>query len=216
MNFKRRELLAGAAALGLGSALASPTILAREHKPMKILILGGTGFIGPHLVEQAVARGHEVTIFNRGRSNPHLFPAVKKLVGDRDGGLDALKKGEWDAVLDNSGYVPRLVRDSAELLKGRVGRYLFTSTISVFDFEKAQFPLGVGSRLEVLSEPGSEDVGKHYGALKVICEQHVNDIYGADATIVRPTYVVGPGDHTQRFTWWVVRSHRGGDVLAPG
>ena len=216
MELKRRELLLSAGALGLGSALGSSPLLARGQKPMKLLILGGTGFIGPHLVEQAMLRGHDVTIFNRGRSNTHLFPEVKKLVGDRDGGLDALKKGEWDAVLDNSGYVPRHVKDSAELLKGRVGRYLFTSTISVFDFENPEFPLGVGSRLQVLSEPGSEDVGKHYGALKVICEEHVNKLFGSAATIVRPTYVVGPGDHTQRFTWWVVRTNRGGDMLAPG
>jgi 2'-hydroxyisoflavone reductase len=216
MKLKRRELVVGAAALGLGSALGSSTLLAREQKRMKILILGGTGFIGPHLVREAIARGHDVTIFNRGRSNTHLFPQVKKLVGDRDGALDALKKGEWDAVLDNSGYVPRHVKDSAQLLKGRVGRYLFTSTISVFDLENPEFPLGVGSRLQKLSEPGSEDVNKHYGALKVLCEQHVNELYGADATIVRPTYVVGPGDHTQRFTWWVVRTNRGGDMLAPG
>jgi 2'-hydroxyisoflavone reductase len=216
MDLKRRELLLGAGALGLGSALAPSQLFAGGQKPMKILILGGTGFIGPHLVRTAMARGHDVTIFNRGRSNTHLFPEVKKLVGDRDGGLDALRKGEWDAVLDNSGYVPRHVKDSAQLLKGRVGRYLFTSTISVFDFENPELPLGVGSRLQVLSEPGSEDVGKHYGALKVLCEQHVNDIYGSAATIVRPTYVVGPGDHTQRFTWWVVRTHRGGDMLAPG
>ena len=185
-------------------------------KPMKILILGGTGFIGPHMVERALEQGHDVTIFNRGRRNTHLFPEVKRLVGDRNSGLDSLRKGEWDAVLDNSGYIPRHVKDSAMLLKGRVGRYLFTSTFSVFDFKKAKFPLGTGSRLLVLREPGSEDRRKHYGALKVICEQHVNDIYGAAATIVRPTYVVGPGDRSQRFTWWVVRTNRGGDMLAPG
>jgi 2'-hydroxyisoflavone reductase len=216
MQLNRRELLLGAGALGIGSAFASAPLFSGEKKPMKLLILGGTGFIGPHLVREAIARGHEVTIFNRGRSNTHLFPEVKKLVGDRDGGLDSLRKGEWDAVLDNSGYVPRHVKDSAQLLEGRVGRYLFTSTISVFDFENPELPLGVGSRLQVLSEPGSEDVGKHYGALKVLCEQHVNETYGNAATIVRPTYVVGPGDHTQRFTWWVVRTRRGGDMLAPG
>jgi 2'-hydroxyisoflavone reductase len=216
MKISRRSLLLGAGAVGVGTALAGSQVLAAAKKPMKILILGGTGFIGPHMVKQALARGHDVTIFNRGRSNTHLFPEVKRLVGDRDGGLDALKKGEWDAVLDNSGYVPRHVKDSAELLKGRVGRYLFTSTVSVYDFQNGTFPLGVGSPLQVLSEPGSEDVGKHYGALKVICEQYVNETYGQAATIVRPTYVVGPRDHTQRFTWWVVRTHRGGDMLAPG
>ncbi len=179
MQIGRRNLLVGAGLLGLGSVLPGALAVTRTRTPMKILILGGTGFIGPHLVEQAMLRGHDVTIFNRGRSNTHLFPEVKKLVGDRDGGLDALKKGEWDAVLDNSGYVPRHVKDSAELLKGRVGRYLFTSTISVFDFENPEFPLGVGSRLQVLSEPGSEDVGKHYGALKVICEEHVNKLFGS-------------------------------------
>ncbi len=214
MPIDRREFLINSGLLGL-AASAAP-VLGKSKKSLKILVLGGTGFIGPHMVRHALERGHEITLFNRGKTGKDMFPQATQLVGDRDGGLQALAKGEWDAVIDNSGYVPRHVRDSAQLLKGRVGRYLFISTMSVFDFMSGDFPLGVGSKLQVLSEPGSEDVGKHYGALKVLCEQAVEEAYGESATIVRPTYVCGPGDRTQRYTWWVDRIHRGGDVLAPG
>jgi 2'-hydroxyisoflavone reductase len=213
---QRRDFVKNSGTILLAAGLAPGLALAAPRKPMKILVLGGTGFLGPHFVRLALSRGHELTLFNRGRSNTDLFPEVTKLKGDRDGGLQALQTGEWDVVLDNSGYVPRTVKDSAELLKGRVGRYLFTSSISAYDFARDNLPMAPGSRLQVLSEPESEDVGKHYGALKVVCEQAVQEIYGGAATIVRPTYVVGPGDHTQRFTWWVERINRGGDVLAPG
>jgi 2'-hydroxyisoflavone reductase len=215
MTIDRRQFLQQASVLGLATTLA-PRLAISAARPLKVLILGGTGFIGPHLVQAVVDAGHEVTLFNRGKTNTHLFPQAKKLVGDRDGGLDALKTGEWDVVMDNSGYVPRHVRDSAQLLKNRVGRYLFTSSVSAYDFTKTDFPFAVGSALAPLAEPDSEDVGKYYGALKVVCEQIVNDIYGKRATIVRPTYVCGPGDRTQRYTWWVDRIHRGGDILAPG
>jgi 2'-hydroxyisoflavone reductase len=198
-------------------AFASATSAA----PQRILVLGGTGFIGPHLVRRLLERGHEVTLFNRGQTNTDLFPETHKLEGDRDGDLESLETGEWDTVIDNSGYVPRHVKDSAELLKDRVGRYLFTSTVAVYDFENDDPPFyepggeHPASPLAVLAEPGSEDVSKHYGALKGVCEQYVNEIYGDRATIVRPTYVVGPGDTTQRYTWWVERIHRGGDVVIP-
>ena len=214
MSLDRREFLNAAGLLGL--AASSQLSFAKSSKPMKILVLGGTGFIGPHMVRLAIDRGHDVTLFNRGKTNSHLFPEAKRLTGDRDGGLQALETGEWDVVLDNSGYVPRHVRDSGQLLKDRVGRYLFISTISVYDFTRTDFPFGAGSGLAQLSEPGSEDVGKHYGALKVLCEQEVSEAYGDRATFVRPTYVCGPGDKTQRYTWWVDRIHRGGDILAPG
>jgi 2'-hydroxyisoflavone reductase len=214
MPIDRREFMLRAGLLGI--AATAGALPSRASSRQRLLILGGTGFIGPHLVEQALARGHDVTLFNRGRTNTHLFPEAKRLVGDRDGGLDALKDGSWDVVIDNSGYVPRHVRDSAQLLEGRVGRYLFTSTVAVYDFVQPAFPYTVGSPLAPLSEPGSEDVGRFYGPLKVLCEQAVNDVYGERATIVRPTYVCGPGDRTQRYTWWVDRVYRGGDILAPG
>ncbi len=213
MKLDRRDLLKGAVTLGAATLMSGAVA---KTKAMKILVLGGTGFIGPHFVESALARGHQITLFNRGRTNKEMFPAATKLVGDRDGGLDALKKGEWDVVLDNSGYVPRHVKDSASLLKGRVGRYLFTSSVAAYDVVPDRLPMGATSTLKVLAEPGSENVGKYYGDLKAVAEGYVTDIYGDAATIVRPTYVAGPGDGTQRFTWWVDRIHRGGDILAPG
>jgi len=223
MDVTRRDTLIGLAALGLASASTPAKLFAGSApRSLRILVLGGTGFIGPHVVQRALDRGHDVTLFNRGKTNTDMFPGVKKLLGDRDNGLGALEKGEWDVVLDNSGYVPRHVKDSAALLQHRVGRYLFTSSVSAYNFDKPQFPLTPardgqpGSPLAVLSEPGSEDVGKHYGALKAVAEKLVEEIYGQRATVVRPTYVAGPGDHTQRFTWWVERIHRGGDIIVPG
>lgn len=216
INIKRRELLVGLGVAGAGLALSPRFSHAKSKKKLKILVLGGTGFIGPHVVRHAISRGHEITLFNRGRSSTGLFPDVEKLVGDRDGGLDALKIGQWDVVLDNSGYVPRHVQDSAELLKDRVGRYLFTSSIAAYDFTSTDYPFAPGSRLETWSNPDSEDVGQHYGEFKAQCERIVEKIYADRATLVRPTYVAGPGDKTQRFTWWVDRIYRGGEVLAPG
>ena len=215
-NISRRNLLLGLGFATAGAVITSRRTLAQNPPPLKILILGGTGFIGPHIVRRAIARGHEVTLFNRGRSNTHLFPEVEKRIGDRDGDLESLKTGRWDAVLDNSGYVPRHVRDSAELLKERTDRYLFTSSISAYDFTVRSFPLTVESKLNEPPETDSEDVGRYYGEFKAACEQHVAEIYGERATLLRPTYIVGPGDRSQRFTWWVDRIHRGGDVLAPG
>ena len=119
-KINRRDLLTGLGAVGAGLALSSRLAVASSTKALKILVLGGTGFIGPHVVRRAQERGHEITLFNRGRSSTDLFPEVEKLVGDRDGGLDALKSGQWDVVLDNSGYLPRHVQDSAELLKTTV------------------------------------------------------------------------------------------------
>ncbi len=186
----------------------------RAARPGRLLILGGTGFIGPHMVRHALERGHEVTLFNRGRTNPGLFPGVETLIGDRDGALDALRGREWDYVIDNSGYVPRLVRDSASLLRDAVGRYLFTSTGSVYDFDQDELPEDAGL-LEV-TDPESEDVGRYYGPLKVMCEEAVQEIFGDRGTIARLHVVAGPGDPTDRFTYWPVRIHNGGEVIAPG
>ncbi|MDX2056522.1 MAG: NAD-dependent epimerase/dehydratase family protein [Gemmatimonadales bacterium] len=204
----------GVVGLGLAPKLARATP-APARKPLNILILGGTGFIGPHHVEYAIKRGHKVTLFNRGKTNPNLFPEAEKLEGDRDGKLDALKGRTWDAVIDNSGYVPRHVRDSATLLKGKVKRYLFVSTLSVFaDFSRKG--IDEDAPLAPLTEPGSEDSRKHYGPLKALCEQEVRNAFGDGATIVRPGLIVGPGDTTDRFTYWPVRIAKGGEILAPG
>ena len=181
---------------------------------MKILILGGTGFIGPHMVRHAQYRGHEITLFNRGRSNAELFPGIETLIGDRDGQLDALRGRTWDAVIDNSGYVPRHVRDSAQLLAGAAGRYLFTSTGSVYDFDQDE--LTEDARLLPIEDPTSEDVNRHYGPLKVLCEEAVRESFGPGATVVRLHVVAGPGDPTDRFTYWPVRIDRGGPTIAPG
>ena len=201
-------LATGALALGpFGSELLAAPIQRNRGKGLRLLILGGTGFIGPHVVRHAIKRGHTVTLFNRGRTNTHLFPEVEKLVGDRDGQIDALKNRTWDVVLDNTGYVPQHVRDSAQLLKGSVGRYLFTSTRQVFADFRAP---------DKKEDAPKENVGQSYGALKVLCEQAVNDVYGELATIVRPTAVAGPNDRSDRFTYWPVRINQGGEVLAPG
>lgn len=183
-------------------------------KPMRILFLGGTGFIGPHMVRQAMYRGHSVTLFNRGRTNPGLFPGVETLIGDRDGDLESLKGKEWDAVIDNSGYVPRHVRDSAELLKDSVGRYLFTSTGSVYRFD--QDYLDEDSELLPIEDPTSEDVNRYYGPLKILCEEAVRVTYGHRGTVVRLHVVAGPGDPTDRFTFWPARVDHGGEIIAPG
>jgi 2'-hydroxyisoflavone reductase len=221
----RREfiaLTAGALTAGplAGMAADAAPAVAPAAKPLRILVLGGTGFLGPHQIEYAVARGHGVTMFNRG-SNPGMYGnAVEELIGNRDSKLDSglsSLQGEraWDVVIDNSGYVPRHVRDSAELLKHRCGRYIYISTVAVYDFDAATvFP--ENARLDELADPAAENVtGATYGPLKAACDRVAREILGERCTVVRPTYVVGPGDLTDRFTYWVERVHRGGDVLAP-
>jgi 2'-hydroxyisoflavone reductase len=219
----RRTVLQGAlAALGLGTrgihALAATPQAARK---LDILVLGGTGFIGPQQIDFALARGHKVTMFNRGQSNADLYRGrVETLLGNRDArigdGLKALAgRRRWDVVIDNSGYVPRHVRDSAELLHGRVGRYLYVSTISTYPLDQGGV-FNEDSPLHVLPEGAGEQVtGDSYGPLKAACDRTVREVFGAAATVVRPTYIVGPGDDTDRFTYWVERTARGGDVLSP-
>ena len=184
---------------------------------MKILILGGTNFLGPHVVTAALARGHTVTLFNRGRTHAELFPEVEKLRGDRDGKLDALRGRTWDAVIDPSGYVPRIVKMSAELLAGSVGHYVFISTISVYakdDVPNADETAAV----EVIPDDvaAKEDVKANYGALKARSEKAAEAAMPGRTLVVRPGLIVGPGDHTGRFTHWPTRVRAGGDVLAPG
>ena len=184
--------------------------------PVKILILGGTVFLGRHLVDAALARGHEVTLFNRGQHNPDLYPQVEKLRGDRNGNLDTLKGRRWDTVIDTSGYVPRIVRESAELLSGATNHYTFISTISVFaDFSTPG--LNEESPTGKLKDESVEEVsGETYGPLKALCEQAAAQAMPGRVLTIRPGLIVGPYDPTDRFTYWPHRVARGGEVLAPG
>lgn len=185
---------------------------------MKVLVLGGTRFLGRHLVAALLARHHAVTLFNRGRTAPGLFPQAERLLGDRaDGaaGLAPLAGRRWDAVIDTCGYLPRLVRASCAALQAAADRYVFISSISVYaDFSAAE--LTEDAPLAVLDDPASEDVMAHYGALKAACEREVQAAFGSRALLVRPGLIVGPFDPTGRFTYWPQRIAAGGDVLAPG
>ena len=182
---------------------------------MNLLILGGTIFLGRYLVEAALARGHQVTLFNRGQHSPELYPGVEKLRGDRDGGLAALRGRRWDAVVDTSGYLPRVVRASAELLADAVGHYTFISSISVYPHfrvmgQDESAPVGT------LDDPTVEEVtGESYGPLKALCEQAAEQALPGRTLIVRPGLIVGPHDYSDRFTYWVRRVAQGGELLAP-
>lgn len=186
-----------------------------------LLILGGTGFLGPHIVRAATARGYSVTLFNRGKTNTHLFPELEKLRGDRDGGLDELRAAieggrRWDAVVDTSGYVPRIVRDSATLLAPATDHYIFISSISVFA-ETDKVGLDERSAVARLDDPTVEEVtGETYGALKALCEAAAEEAMPGRTTNVRPGLIVGPGDPTDRYTYWPARLDRGGPTIAPG
>lgn len=181
---------------------------------MRLLVLGGTRFLGRHLVEAALARGHEPTLFNRGRTAPHLFAGVEQLRGERDGDLAALRGRSWDAVVDTCGYLPRVVRRSAEALRGSAARYLFVSSISVYADASAAGQDERAPRAR-LPDPGCEDIPAHYGALKAACEDEVQAAFGERAILLRPGLIVGPFDPSGRFTYWVQRVGRGGTVLAP-
>lgn len=222
MKIDRREFLFGSLALAACSAgpKAPPKTEVKaqpEAKPARksILILGGTGFIGPHIVNAAMDRGHTVTLFNRGKTHADLFPNVEKLRGDRDGQLDALKGRKWDAVVDPSGYVPRIVKMSTELLAPNVGQYLFVSTISVYK-QPGTPGMDESAPLETADDPTSEDVKKYYGALKALSEKAAEAGMPGRVTVVRPGLIIGPGDPTGRFTHWPSRCAEGGEVLAPG
>jgi 2'-hydroxyisoflavone reductase len=231
----RREFLAASAATGgalaLGvradSALASPAPPSarppqeRPRRAINLLILGGTGFIGPWQVRYAQQRGHHVTTFNRGRTAPGMFPGVEELIGDRDtGSLDALRGRRWDAVIDNSasqGDAPRWVRQSTELLKDAADQYLFISTRSVYR-DLSMVPATVDAPL-LERQPGNDYAGGEdfpYGLAKALAEGEARRSFGERVTIVRPGLIVGPGDDTDRFTYWPVRIEKGGEVMAPG
>jgi 2'-hydroxyisoflavone reductase len=224
----RREFLGAVAAVGLGGSGATrlgATFVrsAPQARSLRILILGGTGFSGPHLVERALARGHSVTTFSRGRTDPPVhaqaFRDVQQLIGDRASDLSALGTGTWDAVIDNSGFRESWTRQSAELLRDRVERYVYTSSTGVY------YPyLGADIREETVPEftvpAGITDVQRaerEYGVMKALSEIAARDVFGEARTlVVRPTYIMGPGDPSDRVTYWPVRLARGGDVMLPG
>lgn len=183
---------------------------------MKLLILGGTVFLGCHLVDAALASGHTVTLFNRGQHNADLYPNVEKLRGNRDGDLNALKGRRWDAVIDTCGYAPRVVKASAELLANSIDHYTFISSISVFaDFSKPNMdesaPVG-----KLKDENAEQITGETYGPLKALCEQTAERAMPGRVLNIRPGLIVGPHDPSDRFTYWPARIAQGGEVLAPG
>jgi 2'-hydroxyisoflavone reductase len=183
---------------------------------MNLLIMGGTRFAGRHLAEYALARGHALTLFNRGQSNPDLFPQVEQLRGDRAADLSLLQDRAWDAVIDTCGYVPRIVRQSAQALAGRTDRYVFISTVSVYA-EGNPRGMDENAPLATLKDESVEEVtGEMYGGLKALCEKAVEEAYPDRALIIRPGLIVGPHDPTDRFTYWPWRAAQGGEVLAPG
>lgn len=182
---------------------------------MRILVLGGTRFLGRHIVQAAQRRGHHLTLFNRGRTDPSLFPDVEQRRGDRDRDLSALEEGRWDAVVDTSGYFPRQVEATSELLAGRTERYLFVSSISAYA-ETARPGLDEDAPTAVLDDPTVEEITTAtYGALKAACEEILRSRFRDGALVVRPGLIVGPDDPTDRFTYWVARLARGGSILAP-
>jgi 2'-hydroxyisoflavone reductase len=189
---------------------------------MKLLVLGGTSFLGRHFVDAALAGDHDIATFTRGKTNPEAFSqdTVERLRGDRDGGLDSLRGRAWDAVLDTSGYLPRVVRASAELLAGAgasAAHYTFVSSESVYA-PTVDTPVAEDGPLLEPPPDGVEEIMEHYGGLKVACERMVREAFGERALVVRPGLIVGPHDPTNRFTYWVRRMHDaagGEEILAP-
>jgi 2'-hydroxyisoflavone reductase len=210
---KRRTLLSLAAASTLTQL--TPVWAAKRAKPLRILILGGTRFIGLHMSALALARGHTLTFFNRGKTKTDRYPEVERIKGDRNGEIDGLKGRDWDVVIDNSGYVPRHVKLSAELLAPRVKHYVFVSSISVYpDFS---VPRDESSPVGKLADETIEKVdGETYGPLKALCEQAAERALPGRTTVIRPGLIVGPDDNTDRFTYWPARAARGGEFIAPG
>jgi 2'-hydroxyisoflavone reductase len=210
---QRRQFIS-AASMTAAWVGASQSMGAARSRPLRILILGGTRFIGVHITELALKRGHVVTLFNRGQTSPQLFPKLEKLKGDRDGQLDALRGRNWDVVIDDSGFVPRHVRLSAQLLAPSVRQYLFVSSVSVY----ASFATAPDEDSPVgkLADESIEKVDENtYGPLKALCERAAEAALPGRVTVLRPGYIVGPYDNSDRFTYWPARAARGGEMLAP-
>lgn len=246
MQTDRRTFLALAGTTAATMAIAPASALAgKPRKGLRILILGGTGFLGPHVVEAALAKGHSLTLFNRGRTEQRkggLFEGedrIERRYGNRDPnkyaddtrdeggnlrdpdspkGLDQIREGRWDAVIDTSGYYPRMVKASAELLGNRAGMYVFISTVSVYASD-AMVDADESDPVGTIPDPNVETMGarfENYGPLKALCEQAAEAAFPGRCANVRPGLIVGPGDETDRFTYWPARVARGGEVLSPG
>ena len=224
---------ASAASIGMASRLfasqqspstkgAGAPAAGKAAKPLRILVLGGTQFLGPEVVQAALARGHTVTLFNRGRTRAELFPELEKLRGDRDpkkgDGLKALEGREWDVCIDDCGYYPRMVKASAELLAPKIKQYIFVSSISAFK-EGAPPESDESAPVATLEDPTVENMGaqfQNYGGLKALCEQAAEAAMPGRVANVRPGFIVGPGDVTGRFSYWPLRAREGGEMLGPG
>jgi len=223
----RRHFLGGAGALAATMTLGVSPMesVGGEHPAKRLLILGGTGFIGPPMVRYAVARGHEVTIFTRGKTKSDI-PDVERLVGDRSGNLSALKGRTWDVVLDNNARDYRWVKLTTELLQDRAQHYLFVSSISAYAGESSGYeyvdkpwgkpPVNIKSPLAQPPEHFKLGQELNYSQSKAMAERLVGAAFPGRATIVRPGFIVGPGDQSDRFTYWPARINKGGEVLAPG
>ncbi|HKS28119.1 MAG TPA: NAD-dependent epimerase/dehydratase family protein [Pyrinomonadaceae bacterium] len=228
-NFLKLSAMIGAAA-GSGLVSGLPTFSAeagitdRAPKPLKILILGGTGFTGPFQVRYALSRGHQVTVFNRGRTHPGELPKeAEQLIGDRNGQLDALKGRKWDVVIDNPATLPVWVRDAAQILKGNVDRYVFISSTAVYADTSRELnedaPLAKYTGADAMKETRETMRASNFalfGPLKALSEAEAEKWFPGKTLVIRPGYIVGPGDETDRFTYWPVRVERGGEMLAPG
>ena len=218
MTITRRNFVTLSAAAGLGllsEKTAGARLIPRARESLRILVLGGTGYIGPYQVRFAVERGHTVTLFNRGKSNPGLFPDLEQLRGDREASdLTALEGREWDAVIDNANARPRWTHESAQLLKSTAKQYLYTSSTGVY------YPyndVDIDEDAPVLDKDPEEPAdGPSYGVRKVLSERAAQEAFDGRTTIVRPHLIAGPGDPTDRFTYWPARIDRGGEVMAPG
>lgn len=211
------------------SIIAAPNILnnslEKASKPLRILILGGTGFIGPFQVQYALDRGHKVTLFNRGKTNPQLFPTVEKLQGDRKtGDLKALEGREWDVVIDNPSTLPKWVREAAQLLKNSAKHYIFISTVSVYS-ETSKPGMDETTPVAQLTpeviqlaekDPSALKFEETYGGLKALSEKEAEKAFPNKTTVIRPGLIVGPGDFSDRFSYWPIRIEKGGEILAPG
>ena len=210
----RRDFLRNASVAAAMTPFTS--VFGASPKKLTILIMGGTGFLGPHIVNTATVRGHTLTLFNRGKTHPGLFPNIEQLHGDRKTDLSALKDRKWDVVIDTSAYIPGDVTRSTTLLAPNIGQYILISTVSVY--AKMDKPgMDESAPLATTDDPNAGKVtNENYGALKALCESAAMKVMPDRTTVIRPGLIVGPGDPTDRFTYWPVRVARGGEVLAPG
>lgn len=214
----RRNFIKNASLTGVvATTLPLSGLLSASGKKLNILVLGGTGFLGPHTVNAALAQGHTVTLFNRGKTNPELFSDLEKIVGDRN--TDDIKKlanRKWDAVIDTSAYYPRSINMAMEVLKNNIKQYLFVSTISVYA-NWSKVGMDESAPVGTIDDPTTEKItGESYGPLKALCEQAAEKHMPGRVSVIRSGLIVGPRDKTDRFTYWPVRIKQGGKILAPG